>query len=178
MIKKLFYLSIFISISSCINDDEPFFGRRPDVEAISYVPVYTSNQELLNIEKVAAKAIVNPAKIFTYNNYLIVNIKNEGFHVIDNSNPQLPQNLFFVEVPGNNDVAVKDGVIYADNYNDIVAFTVEENGELQILERLENMIQRNAVPPFTNVYFECPDPSKGIVVEWIPGDVENPKCYR
>ncbi|MBT32208.1 MAG: hypothetical protein CMO01_21310 [Thalassobius sp.] len=165
---------------SCVESDEPFWGTgtRPTSEALTYVPVYATNQDYLNIQKVAAKAIENPSKIFTYNNYLIVNIKNEGFHVIDNSNPKLPKNLFFVEVPGNNDVAVKDGVIYADNYSDIVAFTVEANGDLQILERLENMIQHNSVPPFTNVYFECPDPSKGIVVDWIPGNVDNPKCYR
>ncbi|UZR95623.1 hypothetical protein [Chondrinema litorale] len=178
MIKKICYFFVFASMLSCVEGDEPFGGTRPNADALTYIPVYANDQDYLKIQKAPAKAIENPAKIFTYNNYLIVNIKNEGFHVIDNSNPKLPQNLFFVEVPGNNDVAVKDGVIYADNYSDIVAFTVETNGELQILERIEDMIEYSSVPPFTNVYFECPDPNKGIVIDWIPGNVENPKCYR
>lgn len=165
---------------SCIDGEESFFWNngRPNEDAPIYIPVYGNAEDVLNINKVPSKAIERPAKIFTYNEFLIVNIKNEGFHVIDNSNPSLPKNLFFIEVPGNNDVAIKDGVIYADNYQDIVAFTIEENGELQIVERMENIIETAPYPPFTNVYFECADPSKGVVIDWVLGNVENPKCYR
>jgi len=179
MIKKLLLPICMLTLIGCVNEDEPFFfWRRPPEDAATYVPVYSNSEDILQLNKVPAKQIEKPSKIFTYNNFLIVNIKNEGFHVIDNSNPARPQNLFFVEVPGNNDVAIKNGVIYADNYRDIVAFTIEENGELQLLERLENIINTNDFPPFTNVYFECPDPSKGIIIDWVLGNVENPKCYR
>ena len=179
MIKKLLLPICLILCFGCVDGDEPFFSRRrPPADAAIYVPVYSNAEDILQLNKVPAKQIERPSKIFTYNNFLIVNIKNEGFHVIDNSNPSRPQNLFFIEIPGNNDVAIKDGVIYADNYSDIVTFTIEENGELQLVERLENIISTNDFPPFNDVYFECPDPSKGFIVDWVLGNVEDPKCYR
>ncbi len=178
MKNKLPLLVPLLFLMSCIEGTDPFFWNRPSENAPIYVPVYGNADDLLKINKLASKPIERPAKIFTYNDFLIVNIKNEGFHVIDNSNPSLPKNLFFIEVPGNNDVAIKDGVIYADNYQDIVAFTVEANGEIQIVERMKNIIQTAPYPPFTNVYFECADPNKGVVVDWVLGNIEDPKCYR
>jgi len=171
-------LLLFLGLSGCILSDDDLSWRRPPTDAPVYVPVYATPEELLHIEKQPAKAIERPAKIFTYNQYLIVNIRNEGFHVIDNADPSRPRNLFFVSVPGNNDVAIKDGVIYADNYRDVVAFTIEQAGEIVVQERLENVISENNAPPFENVYFECPDPSKGIVVDWVLGNVDDPKCYK
>jgi len=177
--KKRLLLLLLLPLLSCEFSVDSFFsGGRPPSDAPVYVPVYGDAESLLKIGKQPPRAIERPAKIFTYGKYLIVNIRDEGFHVIDNEDPSRPNNLFFVEVPGNNDVAIKNGVIYADNYRDIVAFTITSGGEIVVEERLENVIEANSFPPFLNVYFECPDPAKGLVIDWVLGNVDDPKCYR
>lgn len=45
-------------------------------------------------------------------------IKYEGVHVIDNSNPQQPQKISFINIPRNVDISVKDGFLYADSLMD------------------------------------------------------------
>lgn len=143
-----------------------------------YTPIYGDAEEVKKITLEAPRDIVKPAKIFTYNNYLIVNITNEGFHVIDNSNPAVPRNMSFISVPGSKDVAIKDGMIFSDNYADVVAFRITDAGEVEVVERLESLMDNQEYPPFRGVYFECADPTKGIVIDWVEADVENPKCYR
>jgi hypothetical protein len=173
---RLFFLFFAILAISCIEGDG--LVDSPPENALIYVPVYANPDSVLKVSVSPAKQISNPAKIFTYNNFLIVNIKYEGFHVIDNSNPAVPLPLFFVDVPGNQDVSIKDGVIFADNYNDVVAFRITESGEVEIVKRLSNVMNNQEYPPFRDVYFECVDTSKGIVVDWVESNIPNPQCYR
>jgi hypothetical protein len=143
-----------------------------------YAPVYADPSTVLKVSIEESKPIRNPWKIVIYRDYLMVNIRNEGFHVIDNRNPEIPRPLYFISIPGNQDVAIKDGVIYADNYGDIVAFQINDNREVEILDRIPGAMENQNYPPFTNVYFECVDPEKGYVIDWVKADVENPKCRR
>ncbi len=169
------FLTAFL-LSACIEGDGNI--SPPSADADIYVPVYGDPATAKEISIGDPKPISDPAKIFVYQDYLMVNIRNEGFHVIDNSIPTLPRPLFFINVPGNQDVAIKDGVIYADNYSDIVAFIIDDNQQLQVVSRLENVMNNQLYPPFTNVYFECVDPSKGVVIDWVKADIPTPDCYR
>jgi hypothetical protein len=171
----LIALSAFV-LSSCIEPlDGP--GKIPEGADI-YVPVYVADSIAHKITIENARSIENPAKIFLYQDYLMVNISGEGFHVIDNSNPSAPRPLFFISVPGSNDVAIKDGYLYTDNYGDIVVFTIDENQNIEVLERLEGVMNNQLYPPMRDVYFECVDESKGIVVDWVLSDSETANCYR
>lgn len=145
-------LSSLGALGSCI-------GERP---YDYYIPVYADAEVARNIHVSAPKAIENPGNIFTYNNFLIVNIKGEGIHVLDNTDPSTPINKSFINIPGNSNVAIKDGMLFADNYVDLVAFTLDENNELLIKERFENVITN--APPYAS--FECVDPEMGIVIGW------------
>jgi len=172
-----YYLLLFFGIilTSCIYDDpapdEPFYTE-------VYAPVYATEEVAYTISIQESFPIVNPGKIWLYNDFLMVNKPGLGVHVLDNSNPNIPNQLFFISIPGNQDIAIKDGFIYADNLGDIVAFTFDENQNINIEARLEGIMQNNLYPPFTNVAFECVDPNKGIVIDWVVADIENPKCFR
>lgn len=143
-----------------------------------YSPVYAEEQVAHAISVSPPMAIEKPDKIFTYLDFLIVNIKNQGFHVIDNSNPSNPVNLYFINVPGNKDVAIKDGMIFVDNYDDVVAFVIDENQEVVVKQRLEAAISN--IPPYGQANFECIDSSKGVVISWTESYVseedELPEC--
>lgn len=176
------FRSIFLSFigillfSGCVEQLESPYDL-PEGTLV-YVPVYVAPEVAQEISTGPSIPIKDPGKIFLYNEYLIVNIPGEGFHVIDNSNPIVPKPLFFINVPGSKDVAIKDGHIYTDNYADIVVFKIDENQQVQVIKRLENIMNNQLYPPFRGVYFECVDPGKGIVVDWVAVDNVQVNCYR
>lgn len=171
-----FIVLLALAFTSCVESLDAPYDVPADADV--YAPVYLPEESAFEISTSPSFPIENPGKIFLYQDYLMVNIPGQGFHVIDNSNPAGPQPLFFINVPGSRDVAIKDGYIYADNFADIVVFTLDENQEVQIIDRLEDIMNNQLYPPFRNVYFECVDPSKGIVVDWVISDNRNVTCYR
>ncbi len=86
-----------------------------------YEPVYKSRAEIIaSIQAQPAKALKKTGKIYAVEPYILVNELNEGIHVIDNSNPRAPQNISFIAIPGNVDMAVRSNVLYADAASDLV----------------------------------------------------------
>ncbi len=86
----------------------------------------------------AAKELEKPGKIYVKDNYLFITEEGKGIHVVDNSNPAKPTNISFIKVGGNGDMAIKDNILYIDNYTDLVAMditdpkTIKEAGRLQL----------------------------------------------
>ncbi len=107
-----------------------------------YSPVYkmaSALREGIAIE--APRSLKNPGKIYAYGNYLLINEVQEGLHIIDNSNPSSPQNLAFLAIPGNADMAIYSNVLYADNYMDLVAFDINQITQPVLVHRIENIFQ-------------------------------------
>jgi len=142
-----------------------------------YQPVYADSSEL-KISLEAAQEIDVAGKIYSYQNLLLVNEVGKGIHVYDNTNPRKPINKLFVRIPGNQDMAMKNGVLYADNYGDLLALRVLAD-TVVVLKRVENVMGFNKEFPGANgVYFECVDESKGVVVGWKLTELSQPKCFR
>ena len=94
-------------------------------EFTAFEPVYKRIDEMRTPSTyVAAKNLTSPGKIFYYKGYLLINEMNQGIHVIDNSNPASPQNIGFIEIHGNLDMAVHNDILYADSYLDLVAIDI------------------------------------------------------
>lgn len=142
-----------------------------------FAPVYEDTTQLY-VRREAARPLDNAGKIYSYGDLLVVNERQQGFHVFDNSDPAFPVNLFFIKVPGNQDVAVKNGIVYADNYSDLLALEITLDSVI-VLKRLKHLIHASdEFPPTRNSYFECIDPAKGVVAGWQARTLTNPQCYR
>ena len=46
--------------------------------------------------------------------------------MIDNTNPASPQNIAFIDIPGNLDIAIKGNIMYADNYADLLTIDISD----------------------------------------------------
>ena len=119
----LFCLSVIFlfSMTSCIEDkcDATTTFQRWD-------PVILSSEEIrTNPELASARTLENPGKIYYYNDYLFINEQREGVHIIDNRDKTSPQFIGFLEIPGNVDIAIKDGYLFADNYVDLLTFDIQ-----------------------------------------------------
>ncbi|SDM60930.1 Uncharacterized conserved protein [Catalinimonas alkaloidigena] len=105
----------------------------------TYEAVYTQREEFKNsIGYEAPHKIETPGKIFRYGDYLLVNEPNEGIHILDNKDPRRPVNLRFLKIPGNVDILVRDDVLYADNYIDLVAFDISDPLNAREVGRIES----------------------------------------
>ena len=79
-----------------------------------------------SIGSVAPQNLKIPGKIYVYGDYLLISEIKKGIHVIDNSDPKNPKNISFITVPGVLDMAVKDDILYVDNYTDLVSLSIAD----------------------------------------------------
>jgi hypothetical protein len=127
-----------------------------------YVPVYMSYDELRSsVKSETAQALKKPGKIYLKGNYIFVNEVDKGIHVIDNSNPSSPQNIAFINIPGNLDLAAVGNTLYADSYIDLLALDISNPLSVSVLKRVEN-----AIPQRSYSYGYTCDPTLGVVKEW------------
>jgi hypothetical protein len=111
-----------------------------------FEPVYLLPEEMRKpIETEAARGLEQPGKIYYYQDYLLINEINKGIHIIDNRNPASPQPIAFINIPGNVDMAVRNNILYADNYVDLVALDISMPANPVYLSRTENVFP-NAFP--------------------------------
>ena len=126
---------------------------------------------------VNAQQLRNPGKIYSYKNFLLINEIKEGIHVFDNTNPKDPKPVGFVRLVGNSDMAIKDDVLYADHMGNLVAITFDDFTKVTTTSTLPLQNWDLGLPPPAGSYFECVDPSKGIVMRWVKVNLKNPACY-
>lgn len=144
---------------------------------MGYAPVYQAESVSTPVTLTSPRSILNPGKIYIYGEYLLVNEINEGIHVFDNSDAAAPEAIGFLDLPGNTDMAIKDGLLYADYMGYLVSLTVSDFGDVQEKGRLPLAARRFGMPPPKGFYFQCVDPEKGFVVDWERTELHNPQCY-
>ncbi|HEV8284223.1 MAG TPA: hypothetical protein VGQ09_07925 [Chitinophagaceae bacterium] len=108
-------------------------------------PVYKTKDEVYaNIKSNPPQEIKSPGKIFVFGNYIFLNEKDKGVHVIDNSNPAKPILKTFIDIPGNLEIAVKGNTLYADLYSDLVVVDISNPLQAKFVKYLPNVFpERN-----------------------------------
>jgi hypothetical protein len=111
-----------------------------------------------------AREIENTGKIYYNSPYLLVNEVNKGIHVIDNSDPTSPKPVSFINLPGNLDIAMKDGILYADSYIDLVALDVSDPLNVREVWRDQNVFEQRTYNGWSG------DATLGVITEWLESD--------
>ncbi|MFN8398231.1 MAG: hypothetical protein U0176_26715 [Bacteroidia bacterium] len=136
------------------------------------VPVYTETAtwraQAINFE--APRDLKNPGKIYLYENLLIVNDFLQGVHIFDNTNPAAPANLGFLPVLANQDIAVRNDIMYLDSYTDLVAFDISNPSQPHLVGRVNDVFEFNNhgyLPGYNSAYPMVEiDPTQGVVTGW------------
>lgn len=164
--KKIIYLFslVVFALTSCENQV---------TETVTYKinePIFMSASTFRNSVKVSAEPhkIGKLGKMCFYNDYLYISEPEKGIHIIDNRKPEDPKIVGFIELMGNADLAIRNGLLYADSYIDLVWFDIS-NPELPELKGRVDSIFPTALPMTENEYgidyAKCYDGSNtGIVI--------------
>jgi hypothetical protein len=146
-----------------------------------YKPVYISEQLAYRIQLQPARSLQEPGRIYVKDNLLIVNETFKGFHLFDNSNPEDPRPLLFLEVPGAGNMAIQGDYLYVDNITDLLTLNISNLQDIQEVNRQKGVFPGSQnYPPMRNVGFECVDPKRGIVVGWEQASppAKGAECWR
>ena len=114
-------------------------------------PVVMDASEFRNSVKISKvpRQLTGFGKISYYSGYLYMSEPGKGIHIIDNRNPSNPQVVGYIELLGNADLSVRNNVLYADSYIDLVWFDVTDPSLPVLKGRLENAFP-NVLPQVEN----------------------------
>ncbi|WP_162555761.1 hypothetical protein [Reichenbachiella versicolor] len=173
---KNLFLSLpvcLLLLTACPSDIPPF-----DKEQITgYRPQYESSVAD-SLQIMNARTIYDPNNVLVYNHLILIEEYEEGFHVIDNSEPSAPKNIAFVPVPMLTSMNIRDGVLYATSGMNLLAIEIDE--ELNLTHEIIHdvfPVYHAPIPPENNIYFECVDESKGDIIGWQKTTIYDPQCY-
>lgn len=160
--KKLIILFSFLMLVALMSTDVPYYsGYRP-------VFMYRSHMESA-VKMKEPRTMLDPGKIYLKDDYIFVNEKYRGIHVIDNSNPEDPQKTGFIHVDGCIDMAMKDDVLYADNAVDLIAIRLfDDMTGMEVTERIRNVFPELRSPDGYPIPWKMQEerPENSIIVRW------------
>lgn len=134
--KKILSLAfILLLIFSCETNDAKDYGYYSVARPI----LMTKDELRSSVEILGPQSILNQGKIYYYDGYIFINDKNEGVHIIDNTNPSSPQAIAYIKIPGNEDISIKDNYLFADSAVDLVVFDISNMNMIQEVSRLEDV---------------------------------------
>ncbi len=100
------------------------------------IPIIMNQEELRSEVKIQSpETISQTGKIYSYKNYLFINDKTKGIHIIDNSNPKNPIKFKLIALPANTDIAIKNDFLYADSGTDLVTFDISDMNSITEIGR-------------------------------------------
>ena len=164
-----------LSFTSCWEFEAP--ASFPAGEVEGYVPVFDSDP-VLEVTYEEYQAILNPGKIYIYQQYLLLADTGLGIHVFDNSNPTNPLRIGFIKLEGVTDIAMKGNIIYADQFTNLVSIDISDIQKPIVLDRKSKLLGDYLLPPH-GYYFECAkEETKEQITGWKLTTLNNPECYR
>jgi hypothetical protein len=137
-------------------------------------PVFMTADEFKNSVSVknTAHILSDYGKICFYQGYLFISEPDKGIHIINNTNPAAPQIVGYIELAGNNDLAIRNDLLYADALANLVWFDLSDPAKPVLKGILENAFPEIFPPiPDNNYgidYAACyPEGGrKGLIVGW------------
>jgi len=159
-----FLLVLLFSFHSCEDDKDPNLSNVavPVTQSIVEFRASVKIQEPRNIKE--------SGKIYAWKDYIFINDKNEGVHIIDNTDPFNPQNIKFLNIPRNMDIAIKDEKLYADNGMDLVVFDISNINKISEVGRVKDVFPNyyaTAPEGVSYVDFDNFDPSNEVIVGYL-----------
>ena len=163
--KVLVILSLFTLVFvSCDDKDDSDYA-----DYLVARPLVVSKAEFAaSVDIIAPRPIDESGKVYSYKDYIFINDKSQGIHVIDNSNPQQPKKISFIKIPGNVDISVKDDFLFADSLMDLVVLDISDLNNIEQVNRLKNVLYSNVFWPMEADIFEYDgyDYETEILVGW------------
>ncbi len=164
--KKKVMLLLFVTAMALVSCEKSDDGKYADYLVAK--PLTISKTEFKNsVDVIAPMPVTESGKIYAYQDYIFVNDKYRGVHVIDNSDPNNPRKVSFIKIAGNVDISIKDDYLYADSLTDLVVLDISDIMNIKIVDRLEDVLRDNVIWPVADFYeYDGIDYENDILLGW------------
>jgi hypothetical protein len=126
-----------------------------------YTPVYALKSAVrAAINGDQNQPVAQAGQLYTKGSYIYLNDIDKGIHIIDNSDPRHPIQTAFLNIPGNENIAIRGNILYADMYTDLLAIDISNPHQAKITGTLWGF--------FTGRYYGSD--SNSVVTSWIKKD--------
>jgi len=172
MMHKLIYLFVpcMILWASCTKTEREFYNGQ------GKKPVYLPLSELLDVKNEPPTPIELSGTLFLRDSLLFILEQRKGIHVFNIKDSLNTINLAFFKIPAITDFVISGNLVYADSWKDLVVIDISDLHQIQVKERIMDVINPVLYPPLFNGIFECVDESKGAVIDWEDALLEDAKC--
>ena len=128
-------------------------------------PVYMSYTELrASVVAEDPRAMNQMGRLVLYQDHLFINELNKGLHVIDNTDPSAPKAIGFITIPGNTDVSIRDGYLYADSFIDLVVIDIRDPANVTEVNRTNDVFPWNQYQAVGSDEWFDADDTRGVVI--------------
>ncbi|MCB0632289.1 MAG: hypothetical protein R2824_18290 [Saprospiraceae bacterium] len=136
LLPLVFVIAGCFFFSGCL-EDECLATRRYTI----YTPVYAKMEESRSvvIQAESPRELRNPGSVFAHGDYLFISERHEGIHIVNNVDPANPVPVAFIPVPGSTNFAVRNNLLYTDDYIDLVAIDITRPESAHLVSRTENV---------------------------------------
>jgi hypothetical protein len=143
-------------------------------EYLSLEPVYMSYKDFREaVKSESTHSLEKPGKIYYKDNYLYINEIMKGIHIYNNTNPASPQYVGFIAIPGNIDMVIRENIMYADSYIDLVGIDISNPASAKEVARLKGVFPYAVPPHDTNYRMGQIDDLQGVVIDFKIKKVRN-----
>lgn len=163
-------ISIILFFTACEKDHIVKDGMKP---------VYISYDDFSNLKSGPALPYTNLGKIVSSGAYIFINERGKGIHVIDNTNPNSPVQLYFWHIIGNTEFTILQQVLYANNGKHLLAIDISNFANITLSSVLKNQYEPELLelyPENYNGFFECYESALGNLIGWEKSELINPYC--
>ena len=133
----------------------------------AYSPIYTSYEDFREQPAFnGPQPIRNQGNIYIKDQYLFITEPERGIHFINNSSPESPQQVGFLELIGCTGLEIKGDRLYANSYIDLVVFDISSIHQPVEINRVKNAFPEAL--PMTEIDYPISsvDKEKGVVTGW------------
>ncbi|MGN6493640.1 MAG: LVIVD repeat-containing protein [Agriterribacter sp.] len=153
---------LFLILPGCLKDSVK--GTRT-VTYTMLTPVYKTRAEVYGaMNSNPSTEVTSAGKIYIKDQFIYLNEVDKGIHIIDNSNPSNPKQVAFLDIPGNRDMAVKNNILYADMYGDLLAIDISDPAKTTVTKEIRGFFQTRMYQNPVNI------DNSLVVVDWIRKD--------
>lgn len=157
-IKIVFLLPLFAVLSCTDEYREEFLANDP---------IYMSYDDLRSAVRFdTSRDIFKPGRIYFKGDTLFIVENYAGVHVLRVDNPAKPERVGFITIPGCTDLSVRNYILYANSYVDLVAINISDLSNIKESARHKDAFQYSIPETETNHPISGIDQAKGVVINW------------
>jgi hypothetical protein len=129
---------LLTSLSSCLKDD-----CEREVTYIQSTPIYKTKTEIRLGEPIteAPRDLLDPVQFYYYKEHIFISERGQGIHIIDNTHPENPQPVSFLSIEGAENMAIKNDILYVNNYVDLLTIDVSNPKSTSLMGRTNDIFE-------------------------------------